>query len=671
MAEPKDRQLSELVHLSVTDGVAVIALNNPPFNAFTAPTRQAMADALAAAVADDSISEIAIIGRGPGFCQAVSLPELETAIEDPSLSQLATQIEDCPKPVVAALHGTALWGALDIALACHYRIAKRGTRVGSPEVRLGMVPFGGATQRMPRLIGAAASLDIMVGAQSHLVEKSPAQGMFDALFSSDDVKEEAVQFCRKLREDGAGPRKTADMTRGFVDAAGYQDVILARRDKYSLLPEEAPSAILECVEAAQLLPISAGLSLEEQHLSDLRAGDQSQALRRAYVAERKADQLARPRTDTPLPQFTTLGVLGGGPLAAHLVISALRAGMKVRWGTKNADALKRGFAQVEGFYRQAIKAHRIPEDRVKAELENITLGEAEDMANGAEVILHAARGQSGVPAPEGIVRIKAFPDQVTGIGMRFMSPAHLHRLVEIILGPEASEDEHLAAYALVRRLNKSPILVQSQGSSVVARMSAALHRIADVLIDLGQSPYDIDRALTGWGMRIAPFATRDGRGLEEFATAPRAEGGKNWSGYLVQNGRKGRLEGGGFYRVDDKGSLAPDKAVIELLDATRLPKKPMAQDDIVQTVIAALANEVLRMVDAGTVSHPMIADVAMIQSQGFPRWRGGPTAAADLIGLLKLKRQLEALDHPDGSFLTPSPYWDELIKNGRKFNDLN
>ena len=671
MAAIKDRHLSELVVSSVTNGVAVLALHNPPFNALTAPLRSALSDALTTAVADDAVTHIAIMGQGNGFCTAANLHELEDPFDKPDLSELALQIEDCPKPVVAVLHGSVLWGGLDLALAAHYRIAHRATRVGTPEVRLGIVPFGGATQRLPRLIGAAAALDMLVGGQSYGVDRMPAQGIFDSLFSSDDLAAEAVKFCEALQKDGRGPRKTADATRGFIDAAGYQEVIQTRHTRLSALPETAPAAIVDCVEAAQLLPLYAGLALETQTFEDLRQSDQSKALRRAFVAERKAGQLARPHTDQPVPRYNVLGILGGGPLATHISIAALHAGMKVRWGTKNPEVLKRGLAQIDGFYRQAIKLKRISEDRAKAELANFTMGDAEEMAQGSDVILHAARGQSGVPGPEGVARIKAFPDQVASVALRFAPPAHVHGLVEILQGPEASDADLMACYAIVHRMNKTPIRVKSQGSSVVGRMMASLHRMADILVDLGQSPYDIDNALNAWGWRAAPFATRDGRGLEEFAAAPRAENGRNWSAYLVANGRKGRGEGGGFYGVGENGAMVPDKAVIDLLNATRVPKKKMSDEEIVETLLAAMANETLRMIENGMVSHPLIVDTAMIKGQSFPRWRGGSMVAADLIGLFRLKRRLDVLDHPDTAFFEPRNGWSELVKNGRNFNDLN
>lgn len=671
MAAIKDRHLSELVVSSVTNGVAVLALHNPPFNALTAPLRTALSKALSNALADDDVTQIAIMGQGNGFCTAANLHELDDAFDQPDLSELAQQIEDSPKPVVGVLHGAVLWGGLDLALAAHYRIAHRGTRVGAPEVRLGIVPFGGATQRLPRLIGAAAALDILVGGQSHAVDRMPAQGIVDALFASDDLQGEAIKFCETLQKDGRGPRKTSDATRGFIDAAGYQDVIQTRRARLAALPESAPLAILDCVEAAQLLPMYAGLALEAQTFEDLRQGDQSKALRRAFVAERKAGQLARPQTDQPMPRYNVLGILGGGSLASHLAIAALHSGMKVRWGTKNPEVLKRGFAQIDGFYRQSIKLKRISEDRAKAELGNLAMGDAEEMAKGCDVILHAARGQSGVPGPEGAARIKAFPDQVNSVALRFAPPAHMHGLVEILQGPEATDDDLVACYALVHRMNKTPIRVKSQGGSVLGRMMASLHRMADILVDLGQSPYDIDTALNAWGWRAAPFATRDGRGLEEFATAPRAEAGRNWSAYLVANGRKGRGDGGGFYGIGENGSLVPDKAVLDLINATRVPKKKMPDDEIVETILAAMANETMRMLENKMVSHPLIVDTAMIKGQSFPRWRGGPMVAADLIGLFRLKRRLDVLDHPDTAFFEPRNGWQNLIKNGRNFNDLN
>ncbi|WP_146587230.1 enoyl-CoA hydratase-related protein [Puniceibacterium confluentis] len=662
--------MSESVIYTVRDGVAFLAVSNPPVNALSHAVRKALRAALDRAAAETGVQEIVLIGQGRSFPAGADINEFDTKPGDPSIAELCACVEASEKPVVAAIHGTALGGGFELALAAHYRVAHAAARVGLPEVRLGLLPGAGGTQRVPRILGAKLALDMLLSGQAYPVSAAPGQ-LFVDVQTEGDLTQAAYDVCHRLRREGIGPRRSRDIRKGLADPLAYQAEVTLRRSQADAQPEQARREIVDAVEAALLLPFDAGLAFEQDCFERLVASDQSKALRHRFFAERRAGKF-RYLQDAKPPEIGSIAVLGGGPLAVQLVVSGLQAGLTVCWGTRDPAPLRDGVAQVHKALRQSVSRGALSQVRADDCLARLRQGGSAEMAAEADMILHAARGQGDVPAPPETVRAVVMPGRVDQLGLRFARPLGGTRLVEVVQGPEATPQQVAAGLGLARRLGKVPVQVRSSGASVLDRLWATYHRAADALVDIGHSPYAVDAALRSWGWAQVPFEMRDAVGLGALAAQPRAGGGVNWSAVMMDMGRGGREVLAGFYAYPDMATTpVHDRQVIDLINEKRGATAVPDPDGIADLMVAALANEGARMMAEGMVSRPGDVDVVAMLGQGFPRWRGGPMKAAGLFGLARLRRMLRDVEHPDTDFWTPQPVFDQLIKNGQDFDALD
>ena len=659
--------MSEQTELTIRDGVALIALGHPPNPVLSAKVLARLDELLDRFAGDDELRAVALFGNGRAFPAGTEDDALHPPRGAPTLGGLCRRIEAFAKPVVAALHGAVIGGGAELALAAHYRVAHRAARIGFPNVRLGMVPSAGATQRLPRLAGAELALDLLLSGRLTPLSEGKAAILLDEVFDEDEVSEAALAAARDLLSRGAKPRPAAAIRAGFSDAVGYQRVVDARREALRKTHEVAPRKILGAVEAALLLPIEAGLEFEAAAAEDCAATDQARALRHAFHAEQAAAANTRRRD---LPEIDTIAVLGGGPVAVQIVICALDAGLRVRWGARQSERLRDGVARVRGTIQQAVTRGVLGEEKAAQCLDALSTGDSADMVETADMVLRAARGQRGVPVPAGIPAAQSIAGEENRLAIRFAPPASTTRLAEIVIGPAASEDDRLAALALARRLGKVAVVEHATRDCVLDRLIAALFRAGDALIDRGQSPYRIDAALRAWGMAHPPYELADLAGMERVSRHERGPGAQNWSGTMLRLGRAGRTAGQGFYLYEDDGEPQIDPVVVARLDERRKPSQPLPPERIARCVIGALTNEGARCLREGMAMRATDLDVVSVLSGLVPRWRGGVMHAAGLGGLLRTAREMEALGHPDTAFWTPEPVFGELIKNGRVFDDL-
>ncbi|QFT47629.1 Fatty acid oxidation complex subunit alpha [Roseivivax sp. THAF40] len=667
--------MPDLVHRQFSDGIAILEISNPPANVISADLRAELSTALSAALSDPDIATILLIAAGRDFCTGFDFSETRSpksrkaSDAAPSLLALCAQIETSPKPVVAAIQGMAFSGGAEIVLASHYRLAQAGAQIAFPDVQMGLLPHAGTTQRLPRLLGAGPALDLLLGGRPVHVARPPVRALFDAVVA-EDLRGATHRFCAALKDAGSGPRPSNAAMAGLRDPMAFQAAIAERRQRLENHPERARHAILDCVEAAQLLPFEAGLAREEAAYFELAGSEQSQALRHIFLAERRllsgaAQEAARLRPDA------RIAVLGGGPLATQVVIRALEHGLTVQWGTRDPTKLRAGMAEVTEVLTAKKARGAVTDKALRNLLDRLTLGESHKMAENVSAAIIAARGQGAVPLPEGAPRLKLFPDPVTHVDLRLATPIGTSNFAEVLIGSEASEDEVRTARALVRRLGKLPLAVVTRGPGVTERMMSTLHAAADALIDMGEDPYSIDLAVRRMGWPRPPFETRDLRGLADFANEKRVEGARNWSAVVAQTGRQGLEAGRGFYLHQQSG-MRPDPSVLKLLDDMRPPaRSPRSVEEITELLLAVLANEGAAMLQRRSVARPYEIDIAMHLGEAFPRWLGGPMMAADRAGLFHVKRILEGVDHPDTRLWHPHPVWAELVKNGKRFGDLN
>lgn len=662
--------MTDLVGYETVDGTAIISVSHPPVNALAQQVRAALISVFAQADSAADVQEIVLLGEGATFPAGGELAELDSpaALAEPHLRDLCSLVENSEKPVVAALHGTVFGGGMELALAAHYRLAQRGTRLGLPELKLGLVPGGGATQRLPRLVGAPLAFKMLLDCAVFVVDRAPGQSLVDGLCDG-DLKQAALQFCQKLRKEAAGPRRLSDLRSGFDDMPTYQGAVSDRRAAVKA-GDEAAGRIIDLVEAAPLLPFEIGLNMEEEAHETSLSSDAAKALRHSFLAEHRARRSPAPvpNQDATAPEIKVVAVLGAGPLAMQITVTALNAGLGVHWGAHEQGPLQEGCKQIREIFENGIKKGGLTREVADQRLARLKTGESAEMVEGADMILHAARGQGNVPAPRHMVRAVAMAAPVDTLGLRFAPPVFATKLLEIVQGPNCTPHQLAAAQALAKVLGKVPVVVRSTGESIAGRISAALQRAADGMIDLGANPYDIDAATLAWGWSKPPFQTRDTLGLEALATAPRGEGAQNWSAQLVELGRKGWVSGAGFYDWGDGGAVKSD-AVPRLLNGTRAPKD-WAQEDLQHLLLAALANEGTRLLIEGMANRAADIDLVSLLALDFPKEHGGIMKSASQIGLFKLFKLLERVRHPDRAFWQPTALWPDLVKNGRSFDDV-
>ena len=656
--------MSPRADITVEDGIAHIALQSGPSARLNSHVLDQIEAALTATEDDPSVEALVLSGK-TGFPSGLVDPIAGGEDRTHRLGTLGRRLDAFPKPVIALLTGAVIGGGAELALACHYRLVQKDTRIGFPNVRLGLVPRAGATQRLPRLIGAGATLDLLLDGQLAPLGVGPMAGLADAVFETDPYRN-ILDFVQRLRAEGLTPRPTAGIRKGFLDAQAYQTAVKRARQKVEASAENAPRHIVSAVEAALVLPIEAGLAFEEAAAEDCSETPQARALAHIFHAEQKVAAATRRRD---LPQVNTVAVLGGGPFAAQIVLSVLDAGLEVNWMIKDPAMSRDSVGQVHTSLQAAVNAGTISADKAQHCRNALRYGDGDDMLDGADIALRAARGQRGVKIPEALPVAHCMPGTDPRLAMHF-GPAGPVRLVEIVLGPESTHEEERAALALAGRMTLLAVTQTTDKASYLDRMKEAMWRAADALVDLGQSPYTIDAALTHWDLTTPPFKAADRASLNAVARHERHPNGTNWSGVLLQHGRDGIGSGSGFYAYDAGGTATEDAEVSALLDRLRSSKPPLPAAQIVHLVQGAMANEGARILREAGLNRASDLDVVSVFGGLLPRWRGGVMHSAGAEGLLQLTKAMEAFDHPDRAFWTPDPIFADLIKNGRTFDAL-
>lgn len=652
--------------ISVTDGIAQIALNAGPSARLNSQVLTDLNTALDQLTKDEAVDLIVIRGKGAVFPSGVTDPQGGGDDKTNLLAKVCRAIEACPKPTVTVLTGPVVGAGAEIALASHYRLMHRQTRIGFPHARLGLVPRAGATQRLPRLIGAEATLDLLIGGALTPIATGKYPALADELF--DDTPDDVItRFVANLHANGATPRPTADIRTGFVDAKAYQTALTRVRADIATSPEIAPKKILAAVEAAILLPIDAGLAFEEAAAEDCADTEQSKALSHLFHAEQLVSAQIR-RND--LPEITTIGVLGGSATARQIVLVALEAGIGVSWLIKDPNQQHDSLTYVRAVLQHSAQVGRLSQESATWARQNLRSADNANILSDVDIVLRATRGQRGVAIPEDTPVAHCMPGSDPRLAMQFVAPASTSRLVEVILGPQATEKDRRIGLALARRLNKLALVETAPETGLYDNLTQTLWRAADALVDLGQSPFTIDAAMREWGMAHPPFELADSHGLDTVSRHTRADGCQNWSALLVQYGQQGRANGQGFYCYPPDSAPQEDHDILHRINERRAPQSNMPADHIRRCLIGAMANSGAKALRKNVVARAGDIDVLSVFSQLVPNWRGGVMHAAGEGGLLKTTRAMQTIDHPDQALWTPDPVFADLIKYGRRFDDL-
>jgi 3-hydroxyacyl-CoA dehydrogenase len=687
---------ADRVRYETRDGVAVLTVASPPVNALVQPVRAALLDAVTRAQDDPEAQAILIRADGRTFPTGADVREFSATFGAPTLADLCLHIEACPKPVIAAIHGAALGGGLELALACHYRLAHEDARLGFPEVTLGVVPNAGGTQRLPRLVGAKVALDMLTTGKPLDAERAQAAGLVDKVVER-NLERAGFGTARNFGHDGTPPRPTRDVTRGTRDARGYLEVIAARR-RHADKQGEAVPRLVDLVEAALLVPFETGLDMEHAAYEDLVNSDTSRGLRHAFLAERRAARVPALAGVDPLPVHA-VGVIGAGPLARDVAMAALAAGVPVTVALEDDPAISRVRTRIERSLGAAVEAGRLSGrardtrlSRLKVSQDLRALGDAdviidalpEDAVRKAHVLLQVG----GIAKPgaviasstadcdlETLVQSAARRDRFAA--MHFIAPADRNRLVEIAPVRGTAPAATATLIRLARAMGKMPIVAEPRAGLVFNRLVTAYYSAAALTLERGASPQAVDRAMRDLGMPLGPFEAQDVAGLDAVWGLRAEECPSAIPVQMLENAWYGRRSGQGFYVYEGEDRVATGEVSRELDQMLRglraeagVSATGMKPDEIRKRCLFALANEGAKLVEAGVVARPSDVDVVMLQGLGFPRAAGGPMRLADREGSLAVRAALRAWAE-ENDFWTPAPLWDRLVSTGRRFEDMN
>jgi len=700
--------MSDLVHFAARGTVAVITLHNPPVNALGQAVREALVARIAAAVEDPAIGALVVVGHGRCFSGGADIREFGGPPLDPHLRKVIETAEDCPKPVVAAIHGVAVGGGLELALGCHYRIGAASARLGLPEIKLGLLPGAGGTQRLPRVIGAAPALDMILSGDPIPAARARALGLLDAL-AEDDLTESAVAFAEKLIAAGAGPRKSRNQEIPTGEGAGNggADIFEAARQRIARRARGliAPYRCIESVENAGRLGFEDGMKKEREFFVECLGSEQSAGQRHAFFAERQANKIPDVPADTPVTKIESAAVIGCGTMGGGIAMNFANAGIPVRVLETSEEALDKGLAVIRKNYEGSVSRGRISQEEMDGRM--FLIGGATDYAQlrDADIVIEAvfeemdlkkqvfaqldaackpgailATNTSTLDVNE-IAAATSRPEAV--IGTHFFSPANVMRLMENVRGQKTAPEIIASVMALTKAIGKVGVLVGVCDGFVGNRMLYAYTRQASFLLEEGALPQEVDKVIYDFGFPMGPFAMGDLAGLDvgwrirkrRAATRDPNERYSALADKICERGRFGQKTGAGWYRYQD-GSRAPvpdpeiETLIVETSAERGGTRRAIGAQEILERCLYPLINEGAKILEEGLAIRPSDIDVIWIYGYGFPIHRGGPMFYADRVGPKAIFEVMSRLHQEHGDLLKPAALLEDLAKSGKGFGDL-
>lgn len=676
--------------------VAVIRLDNPPVNGLSYRLRVKISAGLDEAEADPSVRAVVLIGEGNYFCGGADIREFNTpnSTRDPVTPGLIRRIAAFGKPVVAAIHGAALGGGLELALGCHYRVAQHDAKLGLPEVKLGLLPGGGGTQRLPRLVGVPAALDMIVSGKPVSAQRALELGLVDKL-ATDRLEDIAVSFAEEVSDAPTSARALPDLA-PVPEAAESLFAEARARAARETRGQNAPQQCIACVEQAMRVPLEDGLRFERERFVELVNGVESKALRHLFFAEREAAKVGHVTDNAQERTVRRVGVIGAGTMGTGIAMSFANAGFPVTIVETSQDALERGLRTVHNNYAGTVAKGKLAQEQMDARLAAIhgttdmtALADAdlvieavfEDMAVKRSVFerLDKIAKQGAILASntsrldiDEIARMTSRPGDV--LGLHFFSPAHVMKLLEVVRGDASAPDVIATAMSVARRIGKVAVLVGVCDGFVGNRMVSPYTREAQFLLEEGASPQQVDQALERFGMAMGPLRMGDLAGLDiswaarkrQAATRPAHIRYCRIADTICEAGRLGQKTGAGFYRYEP-GSRAPipDPLVEDIIQrcaaASGIVRRPISDEEIIERTMYALVNEAARILEDGVAQRGSDIDVIYVNGYGFPSRRGGPLFYADTVGLERVLNRIREFHQVHGELWKPAPLLERLV----------
>mgnify|MGYP001206624028 CR=1 FL=1 len=685
--------------------IVVITMDNPPVNGLGIGLRRAIADGLARAGKDPTVSAIVLTGAGRGFSGGADIREFNTpaALAEPSLHTLIRMIEDSRIPVIAAIHGIAMGGGLELALGCHYRVAAPGAQIALPEVKLGLLPGAGGTQRLPRVVPLEMALNMIVSGNPVDSSRFGDTRLFDAMIEGELV-EGAINFARKAAAEGKLPR-VRDLKVEYPNADGYLQ--FARNTVATVAKNyPAPLRCIEAVAAAVNKPFEEGLAVERAGFLALVQTPESRALRHAFFAERAASRIPDVPDDTPVRPVNEVAVIGAGTMGGGIAMNFVNAGIPVHLLEIEQAGLDRGLATIRRNYENSAKKGRIQAADVDKRMAMIRPTLSYDDVKDVDLVVEAVFEDMDVKrvvfqnldklVKKGAIlatntstldvdRIADFtrrPQDV--IGMHFFSPANVMKLLEIVRGEKTAKDVLATVMKLSKTIRKTGVVSGVCDGFIGNRMIEQYSRQATFMLDEGASPAQVDRAIEKFGFAMGPFRMSDlaGNDVSWYIRKRRYVEKPDYkysaiADKLCELGRFGQKTGAGWYRYEAGSRKAiTDPVVEELITKHReeigIAPRKIGEEEIVQRLVFALVNEGAKILEEGIALRASDIDLIYLTGYGFPMYRGGPMLYADEVGLYNVMRAMEgfaANPHGDPGFWTPAPLLAKLAAQDKGFND--
>ena len=689
--------------------VAVISLNNPPVNGLGLSTRQAITEGVEKAVQDASIKAIVITGHGKAFSGGADIREFGSpkATQEPNLLSVIAQIENCAKPVVAAVHTVAMGGGLELALGCHYRIAAPGASIALPEVKIGLLPGAGGTQRLPRVLGVEPALNMIVSGEaikSEMLAMLPGQKLFDKMAASpESLMDEALKFAREVSATRPLPR-VRDLPCKHPQGDAYfqftRNMVKGMAKNYP-----APPKCVDAVQAATKKKFDEGMVIERELFINLMWTPECRALRHLFMSQRAASKIADVPDTTPTRAIKQIAVIGAGTMGGGISMNFLNAGIPVKILETKQDALDRGIATIKKNYEAQVKKGKLKEDKYAQRMALLTSTLSYDDIKDADLVIEAVFEEMGVKETvfkqldavmkpgailasntstldvNAIANFTKRPEDV--IGMHFFSPANVMKLLEVVRGAKTAKDVLATVMALAKTIKKTAVVSGVCDGFIGNRMIEQYGRQGGFLLEEGCTPQQVDKAIEKFGFAMGPFRMGDLAGNDigwairkrRYVEKPNMKYSKT-ADLLCEMGRFGQKVGKGWYDYQaGKRDAIPNKEVEDMVVKHRatigMTPRKISDEEIVQRLVFSLVNEAAHILEDGIASKASDIDMVYITGYGFPIYRGGPMLYADQVGLFNVVQAMHrfaANPHDDAEFWKPAPLLAKLAAEGKTFN---
>jgi 3-hydroxyacyl-CoA dehydrogenase len=689
--------------------VAVITLNNPPVNGMSLDTRRALVAGMAQAQADAAVKAIVLTGHGKAFSGGADVREFGSpkAFQEPNLLSVIDCVENSSKPVVAAIHSVAMGGGLELALGCHYRIAAPGTSISMPEVKLGLIPGAGGTQRLPRALGVEPALNLIVSGEpvkSEMLAMLPGQKLFDQMATSPkSLMDEALAFAREVSTVRPLPKVRDLPCKHPMGDAYFQFARNMVKGMSKHYP--APPLALDAVEMATKKKFDEGMAFERQNFLNLMWTPESRALRHLFGAQRAASKIADVPSDTPVRDIKQVAVIGAGTMGGGIAMNFLNAGIAVKMLETKQEALDRGVATIKKNYEDRVKKGKLKENKYAERMALLSTTLSYDDISQADLVIEAVFEDMGVKEAvfkqldavmkpgailasntstldlNKIAHVTQRPQDV--VGLHFFSPANVMKLLEVVRGKDTAKDVLATVMDVAKKIKKIAVLSGVCDGFIGNRMIDQYARQAGFLLDEGCTPAQVDRAIEKFGWAMGPFRMGDLAGNDigwairkrQYIENPTRRYSKT-ADLLCEQGRYGQKTGAGWYDYKPgKRDAIPNKDVEAMIAKHRetlgIKPRKISDEEIVQRLNFALVNEAAHILEEGIASKASDIDMVYISGYGFPIYRGGPMNYADELGLFNVVQAMQRFatnPHDDAEFWKPAPLLAKLAAEGKTFN---